>query len=122
MMIMIRTEKEYQAIIERIEELLQVSENIEDKEAKGYIELNILSDMVAEYEEQYYLVKKPSLIEVIKLRMVEMGLNQKSLAALLEISPSRISEYLNGKNEPPLKVARIISQKLNIDAAIVLGV
>ncbi len=44
--------------------------------------------------------------------MVEMGLNQKRLSGL----------YLNGKSEPTLKVVRDISQKLNIDAAIVLGV
>ncbi len=53
---MIRTEKEYQAIVERIEQLLQYSENIENHEAKGYIELNLLSDWVADYEERYYPV------------------------------------------------------------------
>lgn len=36
--------------------------------------------------------------------------------------PSRISEYLSGKKEPTLPQARVISQKLNIDPAIVLGV
>ncbi|MCD8453590.1 XRE family transcriptional regulator [Tenacibaculum finnmarkense genomovar ulcerans] len=48
---MIHTEKEYNAITERIEELLQNSDNIENQDAKGYIELNILSDLVADYEE-----------------------------------------------------------------------
>lgn len=41
---------------------------------------------------------------------------------LLGVSTSRISEYLNGKSEPTLKVAREISRKLKIDASIVLGV
>jgi len=38
------------------------------------------------------------------------------------VSTSRVSEYLTGKSEPPLKIARNISQKLNIDPIIVLGI
>ena len=119
---MIQTEKEYNAIVERIELLLQDSDNIENTESKSYIELNLLSDLVADYEERTAPIEKPSLVEVIKLRMGEMGLNQKRLSELLGVSTSRISEYLNGKSEPTLKVARNISQKLKIDASIVLGV
>lgn len=119
---MIQTEKEYNAIVERIEILLQDTDNIENTDAKGYIELNLLSDLVADYEERTYPVAKPSLVEVMKMRMVEMGLNQKRLSELLGVSTSRVSEYLNGKSEPPLNVAREISRKLSIDASIVLGV
>jgi HTH-type transcriptional regulator / antitoxin HigA len=86
------------------------------------VELNVLSDLVAEYEERNYAVKKLTLVEVLKLRMTEMGLNQKRLSELLGVSTSRVSEYLNGKSEPTLKVAREISVKLGIDASIVLGV
>lgn len=119
---MIHTEKEYRALTKRIDELLQKNDNIENVDSDGYTELNILSDLVADYEERVYPIKKPNLVEVIKLRMLEMGLNQKRLSELLEISTSRVSEYLNGKSEPTLKVARNISKKLNIDASIVLGI
>lgn len=119
---MTHTEKEYNAIVERMEELLQNPDNIENQDAEGYLELNLLSDLVAGYEERNYPVKKPSLVEVVKLRMAEMGLNQKRLSKLLGVSTSRISEYLTGKSEPPLKIARVISVKLNIDPSIVLGV
>ena len=54
--------------------------------------------------------------------MYEMGLTQVNLAKLLKVSPSRISEYLSGKSEPTLKIAREISIQLGIDANIVLGV
>ena len=53
--------------------------------------------------------------------MYEMGLTQTKLSELLNVSPSRVSEYFLGKCEPTLKVAREISRKLNIDANIVLG-
>ncbi|MDR6966929.1 HTH-type transcriptional regulator/antitoxin HigA [Flavobacterium arsenatis] len=119
---MITTEKEYQVILERIEILLKNKDNIENKESKGYVELNILSDLVADYEEANYAVPQPTLVEVLKVRMVEMELNQKLLSELLGVSTSRVSEYLTGKSEPTLKVARTISKKLSIDASIVLGV
>lgn len=117
-----QTEQQYKTILERIEELLKDSNNIENQNAKGYIELNILSDLVADYEEAHYPVSKPPLTEVIKLRMAELGLNQKRLSELLGISTSRVSEYLTGKSEPTLKIAREISKKLSIEPAIVLGV
>lgn len=119
---MIQTEKEYKAILNRIEKLLENPDNIENTEATDFIELNLLSDLVADYEQRTYPITKPNLAEVIKLRMAEMGLNQKRLSELLGVSTSRISEYLSGKSEPPLKVARQISIKMGIDASIVLGV
>lgn len=119
---MIQTEKEYNAIVARIEILLQNPDNIENQETQGYIELNVLSNLVADFEENHFPVQKPTLIETMKLRMYERGLNQKSVSELLGVSTSRVSEYLTGKSEPPLKIARNISQKLNIDPVIVLGI
>ena len=119
---MIQTEKEYNAIVARIEILLQNPDNIENQETQGYIELNVLSNLVADFEENHFPVKKPTLIETMKLRMYERGLNQKRVSELLGVSTSRVSEYLTGKSEPPLKIARNISQKLDIDPIIVLGI
>jgi HTH-type transcriptional regulator / antitoxin HigA len=58
---MIKSEKEYNALLERIEELLSNPDNIENAESKGYLELNILSDLVADYEERHYSIQPPSL-------------------------------------------------------------
>ncbi|WP_262883948.1 helix-turn-helix domain-containing protein [Pseudoprevotella muciniphila] len=54
--------------------------------------------------------------------MYEMGLTQAKLAKMLNLSPARVSEIVSGKGEPSLKTGRLISQKLNIDPSIVLGV
>lgn len=118
---MIETQKEYDVLIKRIETLLENSENIENQDSQGYIELNILSDIVADYEENYFPIKKPTLIDSMKLRMFERGLNQKKVSDLLGVSSSRVSEYLTGKSEPTLQVAREISRKLDIDPVIILG-
>ena len=87
----------------------------------NYIELDKLSNLVADYEEVYLPISKPSLIDTIKLRMFEMDLSQKKLADLLGVSASRISEYLAGKRNISFEVAKNIHKKLDIDAEIILG-
>ena len=81
-----------------------------------------LSQLVEEYEEAYYPIGKPSLVDTIKLRLYEMGITQSKLAEMLDISPARVSEIMTGKCEPTLKIGRAISRKLNISPSIVLGV
>ena len=117
----IKNETQYKKAVSRVEELLLVVGNETSVEDQGFVELELLSDLVAEYEERYYPVHKPSLQAVIRLRMAEMGISQKGLAELLEVSPSRVSEFLNGKGDPTFKVARLLHQKLNIDPEIILA-
>jgi HTH-type transcriptional regulator/antitoxin HigA len=119
---MIKTEKQYNAACERIEELLKIVGNDTPADDKNFIELDLLSDLVADYEEATYPVKAPELSDVIKLRMYEMGINQTKLSELIGVSPSRVSEYLSGKSDPTLSVARNISRNLHISASVVLGV
>ena len=118
----ISNEIEYEAIMLRIDELTEMVDDNTPKSSKEYIELDILADLIVSYEKSHFTIEKPSLIDVIKLRMYEMNITQKKLSNVLGVSPSRISEYLNGKSEPTLKVAREISKSLNIDSDIVLGV
>jgi HTH-type transcriptional regulator/antitoxin HigA len=118
----INTDIEHKAAMERIEELLLMVDNDTPTDNKNLIELSLLSNLVADYEEERYPISRPSLADVLKLRMYEMRLTQKGLSELLGVSAPRISEYLTGKSEPTLKVAREMSKKLDIDASIVLGV
>ncbi len=85
-------------------------------------ELIRLGNMVADYDEVYHSLGDPSLIDMIELRMYEMELTQAALAKLIGVSPSRIADFLSGKCEPTLKEGRLLSQKLDIDPEIVLGV
>ncbi len=116
------TEREYTKLLKRIDELLQVVDNDTPTTDKNFIELDVISDLIADYEEVYYPIGTPSLIDVMKLRMYEMDLTQKGVSELIGVSPSRVSEYLTGKSEPTLQTARNISKKLNISADVVLGV
>ena len=122
-MAQIKTEKEYEAAMSRIDELLPLTwaDGTPDDSLEN-IELNLLSDLVAEYENIHYPIGKPTLIDILKLRMYEMGLSQKAIAALLGISEPRMSEIMHGKTKPSLSLARTMSQKLDIEPSIVLGV
>ena len=118
----IETKAQYDWAVKRDAELLTLVSDDSPLDYPHLIKLELLSNLVADYSEEHFALGEPTLVDVLKLRMYEMGLNQKSLAKLIGVSPSRLSDYISGKCEPTLKVAREISQKLNIDANIVLGV
>lgn len=118
----IENELQYEAALKRVEELMLLLPEDTPEYDPQMVELGLLGNLVADYEDEHYPLEEPSLIDMIKLRMYEMGLTQAALSRLLDISASSICEYLSGKREPTLRQARVISQKLNIDPAIVLGV
>lgn len=118
----IQNELQYQSAMARIEELLKIVNNDTPVEDKDSVELVLLSELVADYEDVHYPIEKPTLTDVLKLRMYEMGLSQSSLAAMLGMNQSKISEIMSGKSEPTLKQARTMVIKLDISPAIVLGV
>ncbi len=114
------TFEEYTKANLRLEELIDIVDDntpMENPLAQEFIKI---SDIIQHYEEIHYPIGLPSLLEMIELRMFEMGLKRKDLAILLNTSASRISDYLNGKREITLKVAKELHQKLNIDSDIIL--
>lgn len=118
----IENRAQYDWAIKRVEELMPLVDDNTPLDNPNSIELELLSNLVADYSDVHFSLGEPSLIDILKLRMYEMGITQKKLSELLNVSPSRVSDYLTGRSEPTLKVAREISKKLNIDANIVLGV
>lgn len=118
----IENEKQYQVALKRVEELMLSLPEDTPEDDPEMVELILLGNLVADYDEEHYPIGEPSLVDMLKLRMYEMGLTQVALSKLLGINPSRISEYLSGKKEPTLSQARLIVERLNIDPATVLGV
>ncbi|NEN21912.1 helix-turn-helix domain-containing protein [Cryomorpha ignava] len=114
------SDKAYLKANDRLEELLKQVSNDTPYDSPLLLELSDVSDVIEQYEEIHYPIELPTLNEMIELRMFEMNLKRKDLAELLNTSASRVSEYLNGKREITLKVAKDLHKKLNIDAEIIL--
>jgi HTH-type transcriptional regulator/antitoxin HigA len=118
----LESEKQYQAAKARVEELLPLVTEETPEDDVYSVELVLLSNLLADYDDVHYSVGKPTLIDVLRLRMYEMNLTQKALAKLIGISASRLNEILTGKREPTLQVARAMCINLSIDPAIALGI
>lgn len=118
----IETKQQYDWAVKRVEELLPLVDDNTPQDDPNSIELELLSNLVADYSEAHFALGEPSLADTIKLRMYEMGLTPAGLSDLIGVSTASINGYLSGKSEPSLKVGRRISQSLNISPSIVLGV
>ena len=115
-MAQIKNEVAYKAILKRIDELLPLVGDGSHSNDPNQIELDMLSDLVVEYEAEHYPLETPSYIDIIKLR------TQKNVAEMLNISTSKMSEIINGKVEPSLSLGKTMCQKLNIEPEIMLGI
>ena len=108
----IENEMQYQVALKKVEELMLTLPEDTPADDPRMVEMTLLGNLVADYDEEHYPIGKPSLIDMIKLRMYERGLTQVALSKLLGINTSRICEYLSGKREPTLPQARVISLSL----------
>lgn len=118
---MLKNEAAYRAALKRIDELLPLTGDDVPDDDPNMLEMDMLCDMVEEYEDIHYPIGKPELADVIKLRMFERNLTQSAVAKLLGISPSRMSELMHGKLEPSYRLSRDLCTKLNIEPSVVLN-
>jgi len=117
----IKDEKQYQIILKRVEALMDIVTEDTLPSDPNFVELDLLADLAEEYEMEHYPVGQPALPEVLKLKMYEMQLTQKSLAELLGVSAPRVSDYLTGKSQPTFTIAKKMHHNLNIDANLILA-
>jgi len=115
------SKEQYEFARQRIEELLPLVDGYDSME-KGAVELALLSDIVIEYEKEYYPIDKPTVSELIAEGLAEKDMTQRELAKNLGVSPSRINDFVNGKSEPSLKQAGMLCRVLGIHPVAMLGI
>ena len=115
------TKEQYEFALARIEELLPLVDDNTPTNDRNAIELTMMSDVVIDYEKEHYPIGKPTVAQLIQLSLEEKNMSQKQLAQQIGISPSRISDYVSGRAEPTLKVARLLCMTLGITPSAILG-
>ena len=65
----IENKTQYDWAVNRVEELLPLVDDNTPKNDKNLIELELLSNLVADYSEEHFAIGTPSLADVMKLRM-----------------------------------------------------
>jgi HTH-type transcriptional regulator/antitoxin HigA len=115
------TKEQYEFALSRIEELLPLVTDETPANDRNAIELTMMSGIVIDYEKEHYPIAKPSVAELIELSLEEKEMTQNPLAILIGVSPSRINDYVSGRSEPTLKIARLLCKTLNITPAAMMG-
>ncbi|MDO6598478.1 helix-turn-helix domain-containing protein [Oceanihabitans sp. 2_MG-2023] len=110
----IRNEKDYQNALNRLELIFDAKKGT----VKGD-ELEILSILIDQYENEKFPIGMPDPIEAIKFRMEQMGMNQKDLAEVVGFK-SRVSEILNKKRKLTLGMIRKLNSNLHIPTEVLV--
>jgi HTH-type transcriptional regulator/antitoxin HigA len=110
----IRNEKDYQNALNRLELIFDAKKGSQ----KGD-ELEILSILIDNYENENFPIGMPDPIEAIKFRMEQMGMKQKDLAEVVGFK-SRVSEILSKKRKLTLDMIRKLNTTLHIPTEVLV--
>ena len=110
----IRNEQDYQNALERLEVIFDAKRGTEEGD-----ELEILSILIDNYENEHFPIGMPDPIEAIKFRMEQMGMKQKDLAEVFGFK-SRVSEILNKKRKLTLEMVRKLNTQLHIPTEVLI--
>ena len=111
---LIKTEEDYQMALDKLDEIFDASEGTPESD-----QADILALVIEYYENVHYPIEAPDPIEAIKIRMEEMQLKQKDLAAALG-GRNRASEILNRKRKLTVDMIRKLTKSLNLSASLLI--
>ncbi len=110
----IRNEREYNAAVKRLNELL---DEIGDNEKHPlYSFLDTLGTLVHTYEEEHYPIPDVTGADALRFLMDEHGMAQSDLPEVG--SQGVISEILNGKRELNVRQVRLLAKKFKVSSAV----
>lgn len=110
----IKTEKDYQKALKRLEVIFDAKKGSKDGD-----ELELLSLLIDNYEKEKYHIDLPDPIEAIKFRMEQLGYKQTDLAEAIGLK-SRVSEILNRKRKLTLDMIRKLHEVLGIPTEVLV--
>jgi HTH-type transcriptional regulator / antitoxin HigA len=111
----VKTEKDYQQAIQRIEQLWDAQKDTPEGD-----ELELLVTLAEAWEMKHYPVAPPDPVDAITFRMEQMEMSKTDLARYLG-SQSRVSEVLGRKRKLTLKMVKTLYKELKIPADVLLA-
>ncbi len=115
-LLIIRSERDYNAAIERMNELLDKIGT--DEKHPLYSLLDTLGTLIHAYEEEHYPIPEASGGEVLRYLMEEHNLTQSDLPEIG--SQGVISEILSGKRELNVRQIRQLAKRFRVSTAVFL--
>ena len=113
-LLVIRNEKDYDAAVKRLNELLdEIGTN---EKHPLYTLLDTLGTLIHAYEEEHYPIPVASGVDVLRFLMEEHGLTQSNLPEVG--SQGVVSEILNGKRELNVRQIRALAGRFKVSAAL----
>lgn len=112
----IKNNQQYEDALARAYTLMQKDLKVDSKESD---ELEILSILIKEYENEHYPIPKPGPIEAIRFRLEQMNMSELELSEILG-NRSRKSEILSGKRKLSLAMIRKLTERLHVPADVLI--
>jgi HTH-type transcriptional regulator / antitoxin HigA len=113
----VKTEKDYDSLLEWIDEQFEKKVSPDTPEGK---KLEVALVLVKNYEDQHYPIPFPDPIEAIKSKMEELGLKNQDLVGKIG-SKGYVSSVLNRRKPLTLEMAKIFYKELKIPAEVLLS-
>lgn len=107
----IKTEADYEQVLEEIENLMEAEPGSEDEDR-----LDVLTTLVAAYEEQAHPVEAPDPVEAIRHALEAQGATEKDLERILGAKRNRVWEIMHRKRGLSLPMIRRLHKELHIPA------
>jgi HTH-type transcriptional regulator/antitoxin HigA len=110
----IRNKTDYEKALERLEIIFDAKRGTDEGD-----ELEILSILIDNYENQNFPIEMPDPISAINFRMEQLGLKQKDLVKSIGFK-SRVSEIMNKKRKLTLDMIRKLNTDLKIPTEVLI--
>ena len=110
----IKTEAEHKIALKRAMEIFHAEPDTPEDD-----ELGVLLILIKDYEDKNYPMPELDALEIIKIKMEEMGMKNKDLEPIIG-SKGHVSAILSGKREITLKMAQKLKNFFGIPAEVFL--
>lgn len=117
----IMSKEAYQLTMTEIEKLMKQGEkNLSSADIKRLRDLSKAAEAYEDRHEQ--LPVSASLKDILSVKFSQMGINQSYAAKLLGVSEAKLSQILNGRQKPDVKLLKAIHVQLKVDGNILMEI